>query len=652
MLMHVPVRVIAGLAALVVAVAAPAGAADAPAWLMAAARMEPTALESKAAAVVLHDEEHVTVAGDGRLVTRRTYAVKVLTRDGQDAAALREIYTTKGGEVRALRAWIVNDGRSVELGRAETVDLALADNDIYNESRLRVLTAGRAAVPGIVFGGESEVVERTVFTQIEWRLRQLWPVRLARRVLTLPPSGSVRSVTLGAPPIQPVREGASHVWTVRDLPGFVIEPDGPPASALGTRVAVTYDPGSSRQTAFESWTEVAGWLDTLVAPQSAATPELTARARTLTAGAATDLDRIRAVGRHAQQVQYISIQTGLGRGGGYTPHAASDVLARNYGDCKDKANLMKALLATLGIKSYLVTIYSGDPDYVRAEWPSPQQFNHAIVAVVLAAPSDQPAAMVHPSLGPLLFFDPTDPDTPLGELPRYLEGSQALVVAKDGVLVRMPLSRPENHAQVRQVSGTVTETGGLTATLSHVSVGEPASRDRRLYRSLSREDYARLIERDARALAGSARVTLGQVGDEAATNRFQRSVSIEATGFAQAVNRLLIVRPPELRGVPLPETGAAERLTAVQVEFSEVRDLLDLGVPASMTVDELPEPQTATAAFGNFSVEWLVENGRVKRSLRLRLTRSTVAPAEAPALRTFVQAFRDAERAPVVLAPR
>src|SRR5687767_1104594 len=137
MLMHVPVRVIAGLAALVVAVAAPAGAADAPAWLMAAARMEPTALESKAAAVVLHDEEHVTVAGDGRVVTRRTYAVRVLTRDGQDAAALREIYTTKGGEVRALRAWIVNDGRSVELGRAETVDLALADNDIYNESRLR-----------------------------------------------------------------------------------------------------------------------------------------------------------------------------------------------------------------------------------------------------------------------------------------------------------------------------------------------------------------------------------------------------------------------------------------------------------------------------------------------------------------------------------
>src|SRR5262249_4757396 len=157
-------------------------------------------------------------------------------------------------------------------------------------SRGRMIAAGRAATPGIVFGAESEVVERTVFTQVEWRLRQLWPVRVARRVLTLPASGTVKSVTLGAAPIQPAREGASYVWTVRDLRGFIIEPDGPPPSALGPRVAVTYDPGASRQTAFESWPEVAGWLDSLVAPQAASTPELTARARTLTAGATTDLD--------------------------------------------------------------------------------------------------------------------------------------------------------------------------------------------------------------------------------------------------------------------------------------------------------------------------------------------------------------------------
>ncbi len=45
-----------------------------------------------------------------------------------------------------------------------------------------------------------------------------------------------------------------------------------------------------------------------------------------------------------QNIQYISIQTGLGRGGGYRPHASNEVFAKSYGDCKDKANLMRAML--------------------------------------------------------------------------------------------------------------------------------------------------------------------------------------------------------------------------------------------------------------------------------------------------------------------
>jgi transglutaminase-like putative cysteine protease len=47
------------------------------------------------------------------------------------------------------------------------------------------------------------------------------------------------------------------------------------------------------------------------------------------------------------------------------------VLARNYGDCKDKAALMRALLKAAGIDSYAVIIYSGDRHFVRPEWPGP-----------------------------------------------------------------------------------------------------------------------------------------------------------------------------------------------------------------------------------------------------------------------------------------
>src|SRR4029079_14816711 len=103
----------------------------------------------------------------------------------------------------------------------------------------------------------------------------------------------------------------------------------------------------------------------------------------------TELDKIRAIAKDVQSIQYISIQTGVGRGGGYRPHASTEVFAKSYGECKDKANLMRAMLKVVGIDAVLVSIYSGDPNYVQANWPSPHQFNHCIIAVKV---SDQTQA--------------------------------------------------------------------------------------------------------------------------------------------------------------------------------------------------------------------------------------------------------------------
>ena len=119
------------------------------------------------------------------------------------------------------------------------------------------------------------------------------------------------------------------------------------------------------------------WLSDLDTPQVQVDDALARKAYELTALAKTEFDKIRAIATYVQNIQYISIQTDLGRGGGYRPRSSIEVFAKSYGDCKDKANLMRAMLKVVGIESVLVSIYSGDPNYVRADWPTPQQFNHA-----------------------------------------------------------------------------------------------------------------------------------------------------------------------------------------------------------------------------------------------------------------------------------
>ena len=629
-------------------------AADAPPWLVQAARLTPTPIESGADAVVLLDDVSVTVSEDGRITTRRTYAARILTRGGLEAAAMREIYTTGSGSVRTMRGWVLSDGRSLELGRAETLDIALVENDVYNESRVKVLSAPNVFTPGIVFGGETEVVERSVFTQLEWPLQDEWPVRAVRRTLTLPAGWDARAVTFNHRPIEAVRSGTTLVWELRDLDPVPVEPAGPPASGLVPRLAVTYIPARRDLPGFDDWPSVSRWLATLADPQAASHATLTAKTRELTATAASELDRIRAVARYVQGVQYISIQTGIGRGGGYKPHTALEVFTKNYGDCKDKANLMRTMLASIGLRAYLVTAYSGDPTYVRTEWPSPQQFNHAIVAVVVGAETKAAAVLDQGSLGRLLFFDPTDEQTPLGELPLYLQGSQGLIVAADGgPLVRMPVSDAEANPTTRRVEASVDADGTLRATIRRASAGHPASIERQIFRELRRDDYLRTIEADVRRQIPGAVLTIGTVGEDAVTNRFELTMTLQAPRYAQVVQgRLMIVRPPQMNRLELPALTASTRRTPILLEPLDERDLLDLALPMNTTVDEMPEPRSREASFGSFAIKWQHENGRVTRTLSLRLQRAAVAPASYDELRSFLEAFREAERLPVVLVAR
>ena len=642
---------LAGIVAIVVLLAPlPALAADAPRWLVDASRRQGTALDRGAEAVVLHDEEHVSVQSDGRVIRKRTYAVRVLTKGGAGAAAMREVYRTGSGEVRTLKAWVLGDGTVSELGRNQIVDAALVDNDVYNEVRVRVISAADEMTPGMVFGGESEKIESTIFAQIEWWLQSRWPVHEVRRTLTLPSGWQAQAVTLNHAPLEAVVEKNTHSWTIRELSASLEEPSGPPDSSMVPRLAVTYFGTPRGDAAFDSWQSVGRWLAALQDPQAQPSPALAAKARELTMSAASDIERIRAIGAYAQKVQYISIQTGVGRGGGYKPHAAAEVLEKNYGDCKDKANLMRAMLATLNIPSFLVSAYAGDPGYVREEWPSPQQFNHAIIAIPVAAGTTLPAVATESSL---LFFDPTDRFTPVGQLPLTLQNSLALVVAPSGSrLHRLPSTVVGGDSRSRTLVGTLAADGLLSLDIKSRMSGHIATRERGLHGSLANNGYARRLEAEVRSRLSGAATTLGPVTDDVERNQFELAARLQARPFGAGPGGLLFLPVPAPLTDALPILRPGQRLTAVLLDPRDEQDRFELALPPGVVVDELPSPQTLEMPFGKFDVRWTAENGRLVRVLSLHVTRSAIPPAEYASVRTFVDRFLAAEKQPAVLRRR
>ncbi|MGH9799875.1 MAG: DUF3857 domain-containing transglutaminase family protein, partial [Blastocatellia bacterium] len=357
------------------------------------------------------------------------WAVKILLREGRGMARAGEAYNTGSGKIKEMRAWLIRPtGEIKSYGKKETVDMALADNDVYNDARQKMISAADDADAGCVFGYEIMTEEREVFSQFAWYFQSLNPVVMSRLTVAMPQGWRAETITFNHDKIEPTMNGNSYTWELRNLPPVEVEPSSPRMSKLVAHIAVNIFAPQGKATmlrSFSGWKDVSRYASELNDPQAAFNEPMAAKARELTASAKTEFERIQAVGRYAQSVNYISIQIDLGKGGGYRPHSAMDVFAKNYGDCKDKATLMRAMLKSLGIESYPVIIYSGDPNRVLPEWPSPKQFNHCIIAVKVGDATEAATVIKHSQLGRLMIFDPTDDDTPVGDLPDHEQGSFA-----------------------------------------------------------------------------------------------------------------------------------------------------------------------------------------------------------------------------------
>lgn len=632
-------------------------AEEAPAWLRQASALSAPAYGKDTHAVTLLNEERRVIEEDGRVTVTTNYAVRILAREGRKQAVARVVFNADSEKVKDLNAWLIRpDGTVKTYGKKQMLEVALAQNDVYNEAKLRVLAADDDADVGAVFGYESVTEERSVFTQFRWYFQQEIPVLASRFSVTLPPNWRAESVTFNHGKLEPTLNGSTYVWELKNLPRIEDEPASPELSNLVPRLAVSIYPPTGKASTlrtFNSWKDVSRYLSELSDPQASFNEAIAAKARELTANAKTEYERIQALGRYAQAINYISVQIGTGRGGGYRPHSALDVFNKNYGDCKDKANLMRAMLKALNIEAYPVVIYSGDSTYVREQWPSPHQFNHCIIGVKVSDATDAPTVIKHPTLGRLLIFDPTDDHTPVGDLPDHEQGSWALIVAGEaGELLRMPVTPPDANKLERTIDATLTDEGALSAAVKEVSVGQAAVDERRVFRGAARPDYVKRIERWITRGAPAAAVEKVEPVDDDRAGRFTLDVAFKAPYAKVMAGKMIVFKPAIISRRERHFLTEEKRHYPVVLEADAFSETVRIKLPAGFEADELPDAVELNQPFGNYAMNCQVKDGELlfKRTLILRA--STIPVEQYPAVRSFFARVLGAEQAPVVLAKK
>jgi hypothetical protein len=342
----------------------------------------------------------------------------------------------------------------------------------------------------------------------------------------------------------------------------------------------------------------------------------------------------------------------LGIGFGMRARKATEVLARGWGDCKDKAYLLRAMLREAGIRAYPTLAKPKMFGDVYPEWPSPSQFNHAIVAIEVDATVALPAVLPVNPWGRLLFFDPTDPDTILGDLPQQLQGSNVLICAEgSGALTTLPALpvKPEYLVETK-AEFSLSADGSVSGKRSFGGVGQAGARARHWLRTTSTNDQRKKVGKSLGEDLRGAVVTNVTAADDRVSGCCFVSFEFSAPSFVQFLGGgLILARPHVLNRDSIPRFVEKDRLLPVQVWPVGEHDEEVMQLPAGFNVDELPPKAVLTGPYGSYESSFECEDRSVVHHRMLTLTPGIVPVSAYADFQRFLSDVAKLDRTAVVL---
>jgi len=605
-------------------------------------------------AVMLWNEQITTVSDNGEIKTLYRRAYKILRPQGRGLGTVT-VYFDNETRLTYFKAWAIPaHGDEYEAKEKDSVETSPFGGELYADTRLKILRIP-AADPGNVVGYEYEQKRRPYVLQDFWWFQEEVPVRTARFALRLPKGWEYETFWRNHPAREPRNMGENEwLWELENIAAVEDEPAMPPWKAVAGHLGVTYYPREGRNPgkSHGSWRDIGVWYAQLASGRRQSTPEVRQKVQELIATAPGTLDKVKALTAYLQrEIRYVAIEIGIG---GYQPHAAQEVFAKRYGDCKDKATLLSTMLSEVGVTSYYVAVNTKRGAVAR-DFPSVRNFNHVILAIRLPDEALVPnlySVRKHDRLGNLLFFDPTDPFTPLGNLPPYEQANFGLLVTEEGgELLQLPLQPPATNRLLRTATLTLGPTGTLDGGVQEIRWGSPATRSREQFLGAPPGERSKVLESFLGVFLGGFRLTAARVENLA---RFDENLILSyrfvADDYAQRTANLLLVRPRVLGEKSSTLLEKKERKYPVEFPDASLQtDIFEIAIPAGYQVDELPPPVQAESSFGEYRSKTEVA-GNVLRYTRTYQIKDVWIPADRQdEFKKFYRQVAADERASAVL---
>lgn len=445
-----------------------------------------------------------------------------------------------------------------------------------------------------------------------------WPVVSRRHVVDMPASWEEKMAVhrLGATPKMtspPSPEGrVRREWVsglIESTPG---EPNMAPALQTGP---VTW------LTTFADWDGVAAWYAGLLGERTELGDELEALVDEWTADAATPEETLGILhDKVANDLRYEALGFGVS---GLQPYPCATVWENQYGDCKDKSNLLAAMLRHKGIEARLSLINTRHAGLVRNEIPDFRHFDHAIVAVKLAA-ADGAENVV--------FCDPTIRHGRPGMLaPSSAERDVLVVGEAKAEWLRTPATDAGTDEYLFDIE--LDEAGRISGWLTLKSSGYYAISLARSLAGLDRDTAkSRLQDRVSDFIAGA------EVVDFVLPEERGRTID-------ECEAKVYFTCPPrptddEQRiSLPLPSSGGLyndfgdgkDRKTAYHMWPDRIRVEANVRLPEGWAAEKLPAPLEMKTPHYEVSAKWAAAEKGYTGGIDVRCLMASIPPDQVAA---------------------
>ncbi len=461
-------------------------------------------------------------------------------------------------------------------------------------------------------------------------LQDFEPIQSCRYVLTIPEGIEIKIVNFKTdiePEIKKDESKVIYTWEASDISQIIYESDMPPFHNIAPRITVS---------SFSSWEEIASWYYDISREQSKADPDIKAKVAELIQNETTLEGKIRALYHYViTEIRYLGLEFGIS---GHMPHEASEIYKYKYGDCKDKATLLIAMLKEAGIEAYYVllrTRYSGEIDL---DLPS-FQFDHAIAAV--------------PLNGELMFLDGTAENYCYGELPAMDQDVWAMVLIDgEGKFMKVPMQSTEKNQRVREIKLDLKEDGSVSGEITVLQSGIFAAYYRSIFKDLGETKRKELIQNSLSSSCPGSILEEFSFSDLADLNvPVEQRYKFRVPSYARKVGEKLHLKPSIIERVESTSIVAKEERRFPMYFYSQycTQNIIEITIPEGYKVERIPDDIDLVLPFVSYRVKYSIEEDLIKYERYYKFNTFEISKEEYSSFKEFVERIAQEDAQEIIL---